>query len=124
MGGGVFFWGGGDFWRQGFFGGGGFFGGPGDFFSGGEILLRAGDFFLGGGSLTPFCFGRGYCPEGNWTITPYCPEGFRTLTSYCPEPLSNVRRCWLVMPLGAGFLRWVLACRTIEKKTKVKFIYF
>ena len=33
--------------------------------------------------------------------------------------LSNVRRCWLAMPLGAGFLRWVLACRTIEKKTKI-----
>ena len=33
--------------------------------------------------------------------------------------LSNVRKCWLAMPLGAGFLRWVLACRTIEKKTKV-----
>ena len=31
--------------------------------------------------------------------------------------LSNVRRCWLAMPLGAGFLRWVLACHTIEKKT-------
>ena len=26
--------------------------------------------------------------------------------------------CWLAMPLGAGFLRWVLACRTIEKKTE------
>ena len=24
------------------------------------------------------------------------------------------------MPLGAGFLSWVLACRTIEKKTKIK----
>ena len=23
--------------------------------------------------------------------------------------LSNVRRCWLAMPLGVGFLRWVLA---------------
>ena len=31
--------------------------------------------------------------------------------------LSNVRRCWLAMPLGAGVLRWVLACRTIEEKT-------
>ena len=28
--------------------------------------------------------------------------------------LSNVRRCWLAMPLGAGVLRWVLAWRTIE----------
>ena len=46
----------------------------------------------------------------------YCQEGFRTITSYCPEPLSNVHRCWLAMPLGAGFLHWVLACRTIEKK--------
>ena len=26
------------------------------------------------------------------------------------------------MPLGAGFLRWVLACRTIEKKTKGKLL--
>ena len=33
--------------------------------------------------------------------------------------LSNVRRGWLAMPLGAGVLSWVLACRTIEKKTKV-----
>jgi len=37
------------------------------------------------------------------------------------KPLSNVCMCWLAMPLVAGFLRWVLACRTIEKKTKVKF---
>ena len=35
------------------------------------------------------------------------------------ETLSNVRRCWLAMPLGAGILRWVLACHTIEKKTKI-----
>ena len=33
--------------------------------------------------------------------------------------LSNDRRCWLAMPLGAGVLRWVLACHTIEKKPKV-----
>ena len=68
-------------------------------------------------------FGRGYCPEGFQTITSYCTEGFLTITSYCPEPLSNVRKCWLAMPLGAGFLRWVLACRTIEKKTEVKFYF-
>ena len=43
--------------------------------------------------------GRGYCPEGFWTIT-----------SYCPEPLSNVRKCWLAMLLGVGILCWVLAC--------------
>ena len=49
----------------------------------------------------------------------YCPEGFLTITSYCPETLSNVRRCWLAMPLGAGFLCWMLECRLIEKKTKV-----
>ena len=30
--------------------------------------------------------------------------------------LSNVRRCWLAMPLGAGVLSWVLACGTIENK--------
>ena len=34
------------------------------------------------------------------------------------ETLSNVRRCWLAMPLGVGFLRLVLACRTIEKNRK------
>ena len=33
-------------------------------------------------------------------------------------PLSNVHRCWLTMPLVAGFLRWVLACRTIERTNK------
>ena len=40
--------------------------------------------------------------------------------------LSNVRKCWLAMPLGAGFLRWVLAagCLTIEKKTKLKLLFF
>ena len=38
---------------------------------------------------------------------------------YAAGTLSNVRRCWLAMPLGAGVLRWVLSCRTIEKKTKV-----
>ena len=35
-----------------------------------------------------------------------------------PMKLSCVW-CWLAMPLGAGFLRWVLACRTIkEEKTR------
>ena len=31
---------------------------------------------------------------------------------------KNVCRCWLAMPLEAGFLSWVLACHTIEKKRK------
>ena len=35
--------------------------------------------------------------------------------------LSNVRRCWLAMPLGAGVLHWVLACRTIERKNESLF---
>ena len=49
----------------------------------------------------------------------YCSEGFRTITSYCLEPLSNVRKCWLAMPLGAGFLCWVLSfCKIEEEKTK------
>ena len=38
---------------------------------------------------------------------------------YTAGTLSNVRRFWLVMFLGAGVLSWVLACRTIEKRTKV-----
>ena len=25
-------------------------------------------------------------------------------------------RCWLAMPLVADFLRWVLVCRTLERK--------
>ena len=33
---------------------------------------------------------------------------------YGTGTLSNVRRCWLAMPLVAGVLRWVLVCRTIE----------
>ena len=37
--------------------------------------------------------------------------------------LSNVRRCWLAMPLGAGVLSWVLACRTIEKNTQVSYLF-
>ena len=37
---------------------------------------------------------------------------------YAAGTLSNVRRCWLAMPLGAGILHWVLACHTIEKKTE------
>ena len=40
-------------------------------------------------------------------------------TEYAAGTLSNVRRCWLAMPLGAGVLSWVLECRTIEKTTKV-----
>ena len=32
--------------------------------------------------------------------------------------LSNLLRCWLAMPLVAGFLRCLLACRTIEQKEK------
>ena len=59
---------------------------------------------------------RGNCLEGFRTITSYCPKEFRTITSCCTEPHSNVRKCWLAMPLGAGFLHWVLACRTKEKK--------
>ena len=31
----------------------------------------------------------------------------------------NVRRYWLAMPLGAGVLRWVLACRTIEEENSI-----
>ena len=33
--------------------------------------------------------------------------------------LSNVRRCWLAMPLGACVQSCMMAYRTIEKKTKV-----
>ena len=36
------------------------------------------------------------------------------------NPLSNDRRFWLAMPLGAGFRCWVLSCRTIENKRKFK----
>ena len=32
--------------------------------------------------------------------------------------LLNVRRCWLAKPLGAGILRWVLPCHTIEKNNE------
>ena len=32
--------------------------------------------------------------------------------------LSNVRRCLLAMPVGAGVLSWVLAWRTIERKNE------
>ena len=41
-----------------------------------------------------------------------------TNKEYATGTLSNVRRCWLAMPLVAGVLRWVLACRTIEKKNE------
>ena len=30
--------------------------------------------------------------------------------------LKNDRKSWLAMPLGAGLLHWVLACRTIDEK--------
>ena len=41
------------------------------------------------------------------------------------KPVSNVRRCWLTMPLGAGFLRWVLAlsagcCHAVQYREKTK----
>ena len=26
--------------------------------------------------------------------------------------IHSISMCWLAMPLGAGVLRWVLACRT------------
>ena len=32
--------------------------------------------------------------------------------------LSNVRRCWLAMPLVAGFLRWVLFA--VQEREKIK----
>ena len=47
-----------------------------------------------------------------------CP-GVPVNNSLLTGTLSNVRRCWLAMPLGAGVLSWVLACSTIEKKPKV-----
>ena len=28
-------------------------------------------------------------------------------------------KCWLTMFLGAGYLRWVLACRTMEEKIRL-----
>ena len=34
------------------------------------------------------------------------------------KDLSNVRKSWLTMPLGAGILRRMLACRTIDKRKK------
>ena len=44
---------------------------------------------------------------------------------YSAGSLSYVCRCWLAMPLGAGFLSWVLACHTIKRRKKeVKFAPF
>ena len=43
---------------------------------------------------------------------------------YAAGNLSNVRRCCLAMPLGADILRWVLACRAIENKTKVYNVFY
>ena len=37
---------------------------------------------------------------------------------YAVGTLSNVCRCWLVMPLGAGVPHWVRACCTIEREQK------
>ena len=48
-------------------------------------------------------------------------EHFRALEC-SNRSIANVRRCWLAMPLGAGLLSWLLACHTIEKKTKVWFL--
>ena len=45
----------------------------------------------------------------NFLLTGTVPVNNSLLTG----TLSNVRGCWLAMPLGAGILRWVLACRTI-----------
>ena len=36
----------------------------------------------------------------------------------CQSPTCHHDTCWLAMPLGAGFLRWVLACHTIEEENK------
>ena len=56
-------------------------------------------------------FSNDYFDQWSWK------NGILVIT-YSSELFSNVRKCWLAMPLGAGFLRWVLACHTIEKKTK------
>ena len=40
----------------------------------------------------------------NFLLTGTVPVNNSLLTG----TLSNVHRCWLAMPLGAGFLRWVL----------------
>ena len=38
--------------------------------------------------------------------------------SFWYAPLANVHTRWLDMPLCAGILSWVLACRTVEKQNK------
>ena len=56
----------------------------------------------------------GTVPVNNFLLTGTVPVNNSLLTG----THLNVRRCWLYMPLGAGVLRWVLACHTIENKNK------
>ena len=51
----------------------------------------------------------GTVPVNKVHLTGTVPVNKENLTG----TLSNVRRCWLAMRLGAGFLRWVLACRIV-----------
>ena len=69
---------------------------------------------------------KGTVPANKEHLTGTVPVNKEHLTGTVPVnkehltgTLSNVHRCWLAMPLGAGFLHSVLACRTIEIKMKV-----
>ena len=43
-------------------------------------------------------------------------EGVINVEDYAWKVYANSsQKCWLAMPLGAGFLSWVLACCTIKK---------
>ena len=60
--------------------------------------------------------GRNTVPSNKELMDGTLSKRFRPLTPYWTESFSNVRRCWLAMPLGAGILSWLLACRTIEEE--------
>ena len=52
------------------------------------------------------------------TVPPFSTQLGGTFV-YSELHLSNVHKCSLAMSLDPGVLRWLLAYRTIEKKTKV-----
>ena len=56
-------------------------------------------------------------PTNNFLLTRKVLVNISILTG----TLSNVCRCWLAMPLGAGILRWMLACCSIERIKKTFF---
>ena len=86
-----------------------------------ESKTNKGPISEGGGVRKVSARGPNLLPFSKWLFSSTPPKLFQNQIWYVHQDqliLSNVHRCWVAMALGAGFLSWVLACHTIEKKRK------